>query len=176
MIKEKIGDVFEKNKNMKPLYIIFIIGIVIILFTNFFSSSKPREKSVDTDVESFCVTDDKIVKQIEKILSQIRGAGDVSVMLTYESTAEKHYAIDVTSESSQNGEEVAGARTQSKQSTKLVTPSNEPVIVKQSFPKVMGVIVVCSGGDNVQVKANIKTALAGVLDVAEHKISVFTKK
>ncbi len=111
----------------------------------------------------------------------MRGAGEVSVMITYEGTGEKYYAADVTSESSTNSSDTAGQETSreqesAKQSTKLITPSNEPVLTKENYPKVQGVIVVCDGARDAQVKQDITSAVRAALDVADHKISVFARK
>ena len=118
--------------------------------------------------------------ELEQILSQIAGAGKVSVMITYEGTGERYYATDVTSESTSSSDGTQEARTRAqeseKQSKKLVTPSNEPVLTKDNFPKVLGVIVVCDGARDVQVKQAVVTAVKAALDVADHKISVFARK
>ena len=180
MIKEKISEIFNKNKNMQLLYIILITGVVIILFANSALSKSTSKSTAKTSYknESF-ITDesDNLQRELAQILSQIRGAGKVSVMLTYDETGEKHYAADVTSENSRStdGESNARAQIQSKQTSKLVTPSNEPILTKQSYPKVRGVIVVCDGGADIQVKADITNALKAVLDVDDHKISVFAR-
>ncbi len=176
MIKEKVSEIFNKNKNMQLLYIILIIGVVIILFTNS-ALSKDSKKSLQSDMISVIDESEDIQKELSKILSQIRGVGKVNVMLTYEQTSEKHYATDITSEKNISTDAGANTRsqTQSKQTSKLVTMSKEPLLTKQSYPRVRGVIVVCDGGGDIQVKADITNALKAVLDVDEHKISVFAR-
>ena len=49
-------------------------------------------------------------------------------------------------------------------------------MTKESYPSVMGVIVVCDGGANTQVKADIINAVKSVFNVADHRVSVFAKK
>lgn len=91
-------------------------------------------------------------------------------MITYEGTGEKYYAADVTSESTSSSDSAQAekSRTQesAKQSTKLITPSNEPVITKENFPKVQGVIVVCDGARDAQVRQDVITAVKAALNVA----------
>lgn len=173
---EKIKELFAKNKNIKPLYIILIVGVVLLLLSNTLSCTSDRNEPQNDALPSA----DELEKRLEAILSEIKGADDVSVMLTYESTGEKKLAADVTSEqsNSESGDTASNGRTQqtSKQTRKLFAPGNEAVIVEESFPKAHGAIVVCRGGADVQVKASIISAVRAVLNIAEHNISVFEKK
>lgn len=177
MFKEKFGSFFKENKNMRTLYIILIIGVAVMLFANSVLGGG-REKKEPESAANVTVPKDEVKDELEAILSRIRGVGSVKVMITYESTGEKYYAADITNENSSSGADGQSTRTQaqSKQSRKLITPSNSPIITKEDFPKVMGVIVVCEGGADVQVKSDVINAVKSVLDVADHKISVFAGK
>ena len=176
MIREKIGMFFKENKNMRTIYIILIIGTAVLICANsFFGTGKKNTAEGAADISR---PESGVKEELEEILSMVKGAGHVKVMITYESTGEKYYASDVTSENNSGGASAADGRTQtrSKQSKKVITPSNSPVLTKEDFPKVMGVIVVCDGGGDVQVKSDIISAVKSVLDVADHKISVFAGK
>lgn len=181
MAFEKIKQLFSKNKHMQSIYIILIIGVALLFFTSslFVKDGAKKTKEGDTPPVSTAV-DAALQNDLEKILSQIAGAGEVSVMITYEGTGEKYYAADVTSESSSSSDsaQTEKSRTQesAKQSTKLITPSNEPVITKENFPKVQGVIVVCDGARDAQVRQDVITAVKAALNVADHKVSVFARK
>jgi len=176
LIKEKMCEIFNKNKNMQLLYIILITGVVIILIANS-ALLKDNKQSLHKSTDAIIDNSDNLQKELSHILSQIHGAGRADVMLTYEQTGEKHYASDITNEKniSTDGGASARSQSQSKQTSKLVTMSKEPLLVKQSYPRVRGVIVVCDGGDDIQVKADITNALKAVLDVDDHKISVFAR-
>lgn len=181
MALEKLKRFFEKNKNTQSIYIILIIGVALLFFTSSFFVSDGAKKAKEGDTSSVSTATDKdIQKELEGILSQIAGAGDVSVMITYEGTGEKRFAADITSESSRSGNGFAAEKERiqesEKQSSKLITPSNEPVIAQESFPKVRGVIAVCSGARDAGVKQDVITAIKAALDVADHKISVFARK
>ena len=175
MIKEKISDFFNKNKNIQTLYIILIIGIVIILFANSCSGFTNKSQSLNKN-NVINNSTKEVEKEIENILSKISGVGRVNVMITYEDMGQKHYVSDTTSENSNSTDKNLRTQTQTKQTRKLVTSSDEPIITRESYPKVMGVIVVCDGGVNLDVKENITNALKAVLDVADHKISVLPHK
>lgn len=177
MNKEKLKEFFSKNKNIKPLYIILIIGVLLLLLSNIFSGDKKEKNTVQTSVG---MPTKELASELEGILSEIKGAGNVKVMITYESTGEKYLAADVTSEQSKSGggdaKDNVRTQVQTKQSSKLFAPDDEAVVTKESFPEVMGVIVVCTGGGDVSVRANITNAVKAALNVADHRISVFEKK
>ena len=178
---EKIKQFFGKNKHMQGLYIILIIGVILLFFGSSLFGKDTIKKTKEGDVPqvSSAVGED-LQHDMEKILSQMAGVGEVSVMITYEGTGEKYYAADVTSENSSSSDagqtDKTREQTSAKQSSKIVTPSNQPVITKENFPKVVGVIVVCDGARDVQVKQDVMTAVKSALNVADHKISVFAKK
>ena len=178
---EKIKQLFGKNKHMQGIYIILIIGVAILFFTSsFFAKDGAKTAKQEDPAQVSTAVGKELQTELENILSQIAGAGEVSVMITYEGTGERYYATDVTSESSNSsdgaGQEKSREQESAKQSTKLVTPSNEPVLTKENYPKVQGVIVVCDGARSAQVKQDITSAVRAVLDVADHKISVFARK
>ena len=62
-----------KNKNNQALLVILIIGVVLIFLSGIKSSdTKPNSENFISEEE-----------RLEQILSDIKGAGDVSVMITY---------------------------------------------------------------------------------------------
>ena len=62
-----------KNKNNQIFSVILIIGVVLI----FMSGASDNTSKIPTSASS------NEEKRLEKILSDIKGAGDVSVMITY---------------------------------------------------------------------------------------------
>lgn len=82
MNKEKALN-FIKDKN--NLMIICVIVIGVMLMTSFSKTDSGREDMTVPNSQE---------EKLEKILSEIDGAGDVRVMLTYENTYEKSNTFD----------------------------------------------------------------------------------
>ena len=102
-------------------------------------------------------------------------------MITYESTGEKRYAVDTSEETTASNDPLANgsvSKTQNKtkQDVKTITPGNAPVVTKEIYPKVKGVVVVAEGAADPIVKQDLIAAVKSILDVADHKIGVFVKK
>lgn len=153
-----------KKSYINYLYIIFIIGIIILLFGNSISDEDKANNKKSEVQENHVITDEK---RLVDILSQIKGVGSVSVMITYENSGTANYLSDVTYENKDNTE---------KNTKKVVMTSGEPVMYEEKMPEVMGVIVVCDGAENDYVKRNVIEAVCAVTGVYEHKVGVFEKK
>lgn len=107
-------------------------------------------------------------KRLSDILSQIDGAGDVSVMITYYSSSEKNIAYETKTSSRENQSE--------SEDKKAVMTDGSPMVVKEVYPQVKGVIVTAQGAGNAGVRNAISEAVAASLDVPAHRICIFKKE
>lgn len=148
-----------KNKNNLIICLILIIGIVLMVV----GGKDNKEENIET-TKTEVVTDER---RLEDILSQIDGVGEVSVMITYYSSSEKDLAYE-TKTSSRNLEE--------SEDKKAVMTDGEPMVVKEVYPDVKGVIVTAQGAGRTDVKAAISEAVSATLDVPVHKICIFKKE
>lgn len=148
-----------KNKNNLIICLILIIGIVLMVV----GGKDNKEENIET-TKTEVVTDER---RLEDILSQIDGVGEVSVMITYYSSSEKDLAYE-TKTSSRNLEE--------SEDKKAVMTDGEPMVVKEVYPDVKGVIVTAQGAGGTDVKAAISEAVSATLDVPVHKICIFKKE
>lgn len=122
--------------------------------------------------------------QLKKILEEVIGVGEVSVMVNLESSEEVVIEKD-TNERTQVTKEVDKDRAtrdiqESAKDQKVVLVQGEqgehPIVVKKVKPKVRGVLVVAKGAENIKVKAWITEAVQRSLHVEPHKISILPKK
>ena len=183
----------NKKRVMENTVIVIIIGIIFIIAgsTIFKGTSKenplPVNSTVETEVSSQnSVSSEELdnEKDIEKILSQIDGAGKVSVLITYVSGKEIVPATDVkkTENSTNEKDNGGGTRniTQNDSENKVVYSEAEggvkkPIVIKEILPQVKGVVVVADGASDSTVRENIVKAIEVLTEVAPHKISVFAR-
>lgn len=120
--------------------------------------------------------------QLEKILSQMEGAGEVACMVTLSQSAEQviekdmEASEDVVTESDSHG----GTRTTNQSSRAETTIYNgeengSPYVSKEISPKVEGVLVLAEGGDNALVVKNITEAIQALFGIESHKIRIVKK-
>lgn len=157
-------DIFTKilkNKNNQIICIILIIGVVFMLFS---SGGKEKEQSV----KAVATIDEE--ERLEEILSHIDGAGQVSVMITYYSTSEKDIAYETKTNT-------VGfdSRSEESEDKKAVMTDGEPMVIKEVYPKVKGVIVAADGGSSSVVRQAISEAVTAVMDVPAHRVKIYKR-
>lgn len=138
------------------------------------ASPKPETSAV-TAVER-----DDLEERLIAVLSKIRGAGRVEVLVAYESSGEI-----VTAMSSRTDEDlketVTGKESSSARSATTVTEpatvkgndGQEPIILSEREPVVRGVIVVAEGAAQVAVRKDLQNAVRAVTGVSLAQIEVF---
>ncbi len=150
-----------KNKNNLLILVILIIGIVFMAASNGDTDKKDASpKDTDTQISE--------EERLEEILSKIDGVGEVSVMVTYYSGTEKSIAYEVK-KSTVTRED----KSEQSEDAKAVTADGEPMVVKEVYPEVKGVIVTAQGAGSASVKSALSEAVMAALGVPAHRICIF---
>lgn len=176
-------DKLSKNpKFVKTIVIVGLIGILLILMSGLFTDKKDNsEVKQSSEIAYISLTqyENELEQNLAEIISSINGAGKTRVLLTMDSTVEQVYATDKNM--AQNNSENSGGQTESKKDTSATTTyitvelsdgTQQTVLLKEIQPKVRGVLVVCSGGDNNVVKEKIVDAVTKVLNISSSRVSV----
>ena len=167
---------FQKLKSIKHIEIIIavVIGAIVLLIYFGAFSAKPSNDNV---FKSTTTTEyaSMLENRLSNVLSQIEGAGNVSVMVTLSSGPEYIYATN--EEEKKNTNTSGGSTTTSITTTSApIIVSNDIVIIKEIMPSVGGVVVVASGAGNTKVKLEILKAIQALLDVPQANIEVLVGK
>ena len=110
--------------------------------------------------------------RLEKILSQIDGAGRVEVMLTIAFGEEKLYQYDEDTSVSDTTNSI-------RKTVVTVTDSqrNETGLIRQINPPVyMGAVIICQGAENPTIKLAIVDAVSKATGLGANEISVLKMK
>lgn len=176
-------DKFTKNPDfVRVIVVTGLLGIGLILLSGLFPEKKDEAQAqVSSQVAYVSLTqyENNLEQSLADIISSINGAGKTRVLLTMDSTVEQVYATDknMTQKDSVN----SGDSTQSNKDTsadstyitvELADGTQQTVLLKEIQPKVRGVLVVCSGGDNSVVKEKIVDAVTKALDISSSRVSV----
>lgn len=131
------------------------------------TTSPPASSSNLPDI----TTADDLEQQLKNILSEVRGAGQVSVAVRYSESATAVYVME--SERSQEESTDGQGQSQSKGETLSIgTVGDAPVRVKEELPKVQGVIVVASGAGDAVVRERLFQAVKSLLGLSANQIAV----
>lgn len=123
---------------------------------------------------------DSLEQRLEAILGRIRGAGQVRVLITYDTAGERIAATVSTLDESLSESTGSTAATKSKQTREMVQPATvttqggqTPIILVEKEPSIRGVIVVAEGAADPTVRLNLQRAVQAVTGVSISAIEVF---
>jgi stage III sporulation protein AG len=176
----KITKFLRKDNNLS-LAIAGVAGIAIIAFilTSLNTGSQPQAKTdsssnQQTAAQSKTGTD--LETQLEQILTQVQGAGQVQVMVTYESGPEIVPAVKTDTQNSSTDSTSGQNTTSTTQNSEPVTvqgkDGTEPMVLLQKEPVVLGVLVVAEGASNLEVRLRLMEAVQVALQIAPDRIEV----
>ena len=184
--RKKSVNVLQKIKNkiqkVKNLNLVLGIATACIVLLCLFSMFGVNDNAVETKLES-----ESYYKQVEdrlaNVLSQIKGAGEVKVMINYSGTSEiitattKNTSTDKTTDNGSNSNRVTESKTEITEPV-IIQQNGEdvPVIIKEILPDIVGVIVVAEGAKDMSVKLNLVSAIQTLLNVSADKVEIFAMK
>ncbi len=182
----------KENKNIIYNIMFFIgIGVLLIILGDTVFNNVPKkiidkkdnlvinEGNLKEQNKNF---EDAMEERLEAIFSKMEGVGKVEVMLTISYGKEIFLAEDVDSNYSKTNEEdtQGGQREITSEDIQSKTVmqntgsgSTEPVILKEKYPEVKGVLILAEGGEDPRVKQQLTAAAETLLGVPAHKVQVF---
>ncbi|MBP5308162.1 MAG: hypothetical protein J6Z34_03390 [Clostridia bacterium] len=165
-MEAKKYDFFGKIKKIKGLEFIIIGVIVFLIFVILFGESffSGKKVSEETGADRYV---SGLESKLEKTLSQVKGAGKVSVIVSVSGGGKTVIANDV--KTVKNGSEI-----QITESPVLV--GGKTVILGELYPEITGVLIVASGAQNVSVKIELVNAAASLLAIDPSRVNVLTGK
>lgn len=208
MAGEKLGDFLkgflnknkgEKKKSLMPaLLLLGTAGVAIMLLGTFFqpdgnsSITSPGTSETSQEVmasrnettNSMFKYENEVEKRLEKILANISGVGQVSIMVSIESTEEivvdKNHTqrTQTTRETDAKGQSRDITEQSNQDQTVIIKEGGgeQPLVLKTIKPKVAGVLVVAEGATSLKVVAMIREAVQRALGIPSYKIDVQPKK
>ena len=161
------GEKKEKGQlKMLPVIIGAAVGVLLLIYGGTLGGASTEENNtkVSAEITSFdeAKYEEELVKKIEDVCARVKGAGKVSVALTLDGSYRAVYA-----QNSSHGSSV-------RQEYLLVGSgsSETALLLGYSAPEILGVGIVCTGGANDKVRAEITSLVAALLDVPTNKIYV----
>ena len=152
--REKAGPFL---KQYRYVVLLLMLGVLLMLLPKKQETEPEAPVSVPDSVDS-------LEEDLARILTRIRGAGRVEVLLTEYAGTETLYQTDAdrTADSLREDTVVVSDRER-----------GESGLVRQVIPpRYMGAVVVCQGGDNPAVKLAILEAVSRATGLKSNQISV----
>ena len=184
--REKKSKKFKfKNIGIDKWILLAAAGVLLVI-VSLPVKSEDREEQVSVvgptaEIQNDAAYRKSVEENLEALLSEINGAGKVSVMITWESTAEKVIQEDSLYEKNKNSQEgednrrVENEEIRNQQNSVYITDENGnqiPYVVKELTPSVSGIAVVAEGGKNPQVAAAIIEVVEALFELPANKVAV----
>ena len=158
-IMRKLGKYTEKLKKYRYVCIVVLIGVFLMMLPT--GGSQTEEKVTETQTTQ----ERSMETRLTEILTQIRGAGKVSVMLTVAAGEETVFQED------------QGSTGQKDTVTVTDKDRNQSGLVVQILPpRYLGAVVVCQGAEDPTVRLAIAEAVSSLTGLGMDKISIVRMK
>ena len=175
------GGIFKKIKKVKHLDIVIavaVVGLALLFIVSSFTSTGESATVAVKEVDYLELED-----RVCDVLSEIKGAGRVKVMINFSDTGEivtattNNSSTDKTVDTSSSGDRTTESKTDNVSPVIIQRDGEDtPLIVKEIAPEVLGVVVVAEGADNVGVRINLLQAVQTLLNVKADKVEIFAMK
>ena len=158
---EKVWKLLEKYKYV---LIVLAAGLVLLLWPTG-EGEKPAEDAAPGAQEEFDLA--TLEEKLSQTLSQVEGAGKVTVTLTVKNGTER---VPLTERSTSTGERES--RTEEKVVVISTGSGQEAVVRLERCPVFQGAVVVSQGGDQAQVRLLLSQAVSALTGLGTDKITV----
>lgn len=202
-IKESLNKDVNQKKKIENLVFFLILLVIVVIAINLIWNPKEDKNSNNTIINSekqfvsqttnttTLANEDNVTNNqnqeyilksdLEKILSNIEGAGKVQVMITYTESSEikAMFNENVKESTTEETDSSGGVRTilQTDSSKEVVYTEDSgkkiPITEKVIMPKIEGAIILAEGAEDANIKNNIIMAVEAVTGLSTHKIQVF---
>lgn len=166
-MREKWPELAQRGKVALGKYgyalLILALGTVLMLLPKPGSGQKSSQPDQPVQSEPFDL--DAFEGKLEKILSQVEGAGQVRLVLTLDSGSRRILAQDQEREG-------AGVGSSTVVTVGRGSGTQEVVPLQTLSPSFRGALVVCPGGGSPQVRLRLTQAVSALTGLASNRISV----
>ncbi len=151
---------WDRIRGGKVILAGIFLGVFLLLFgPNLHKTDSVKETAEETEYLSVQFYTEHMEKRIEDLCRQIRGIGEAHVLLTLDGSSEYVYA--------ENGNSSAREYVLMQGSD-----AEDPLLVKEIFPHIRGVAVVCTHGDDSAVRLAVTELLSAALGIPTSAIRV----
>ena len=151
-------------KKYQYVLLVLAIGIGLMLFPQ----KEPEPEAVPAIAET---GENDLQNQLESLLRQVEGAGEVRVLLSWECGTSYSYQTDTEQKITPEG-------TEERRTTVFASSdgTEEAVAVQTIYPICRGAVVVCQGADRSSVKLAVVRAVSSITGLGSDRITVIKMK
>ena len=169
MKKNELLSVFhtlQSGKNRTSLAVVVGVLAMLLLLLSELLPGGTTQKVAASAAQTATVSQyqAQLEQQLEELISQLQGAGHTTVMVTLSTGEETVYAVDT-----QTGD-------MQQQETHVLLQDGSALAETTYLPQVCGAAVVCDGGGDIRVAAQITELVRALLDLSANRIVVAQRR
>jgi stage III sporulation protein AG len=157
----------QKAKQMRFALLVIGVGVLLLLFP----SGKAEEEEVAVESPAAQTTYDvsQLEEKLSQVLGEIKGVGEVQVVLTLRSGTRQVYATERSESTDTDG---SGESQETVARISAGSNQQEALEVMEIYPTFQGALVVCDGGEDPSVQLAVTKSVAALTGLSTDKISV----
>ncbi len=150
--------------------VVFMLAVGLLLLS--WPAKEQSEQQETTEMPAEWETLEETEARMERLLKQIKGVGNLTLMLTLESGARQQLTVDT--ELAYRGETAAPDEYSRKTETVIISTDqgDAPVVAYKVSPVYRGAVVVCQGAENAGVRLAVTQAVAALTGLGSDRIVV----
>ncbi len=155
------------DKRIRLFVLLGLVCILLILLSEMLPHAQSAKKQQAKEENLYASYIASLEEKTADLIGSIQGAGRCKVMITLKDTPESVFA--------RNQQENESDSSYSKNYEYVLYDGQDgetPVLIKQYYPAVQGVAVVCDGADSTVVRESIINSIASLYNISVSKISV----
>jgi len=179
-ISEKLKSIRFKLGKKSQILLAGILALImlIIFFNGMKSSSQSTTGSENKQIEAETTTgsasyEKELEERLDRIISSIKGVGEVEVFVMTETSVETIYAGNEEQKSSGEGNNATTT-----QSVEIVFEKNgsisTPIVSLEIYPEITGVLIVAEGVNDEKLRLLVINAVSVALNIENSKIEVLS--
>lgn len=181
---KKPHGLIERIKKIKNIEIYAAVAIILVMVVIYISTLSPSSFSNNSSGSSTRTNEDEYARELEaklnSVLSQIKGAGRVEVMVTVVGSATMEIAYNIDEKTiTQEGAGGSSTTTTTIVKTPVIINGRDgpqPLIIFEIKPKLKGVVVVAAGANDIGVRLQLLRAVQTVVADKDVNIEIFAGK
>lgn len=181
----------RKIENIVFLIIILVITLILMKYIwkdNTGDLKMKEENNMYIEASEITSNNDaqkyELEEKMEKILSTIKGVGEVNVFINYSESSSSIplYDESTTTSTTTEGDSSGGTRntveTENQKEVVFTEKSGtkDPIIQKTTMPLIEGAIITAKGANNAEVKTDIINAVQAATGLSIDRVQVFEMK
>ena len=155
--------VWKLLEQYKYVLLVIAAGLVLLLLPTGERQAQPDR--VDAAQDEFDLKE--LEEKLSQTLSQVDGAGKVTVTLTMKSGMEQVLASDRTTTVNERGSSV-----EEETVLRSTGSGEEALLITRKYPVFQGALVVCEGGDDPAIRLTMTQAVSALTGLGADKITV----